>query len=497
MYLYLVLFIVICIIYYFNRKYNYWKDKNVAGPKSLPFFGNLIESSLRRKYIGSVYNEIYREFPNEKIVGIYRMTSPALIIRDLDIVKNILIKDFEVFPYRGIDFSKERLGDNLFHCDSETWRALKNKLTPLFTTVRLKSSISMLSKQANRLADYIEIKLTENNEQDLRHFFEKYTMASIMSFAFGIGVDTMNEDNIFATIDQHCFTTTYWAEADMLVPGIMSMLNKSLYDKTINKFCQEVFQASVELRNNAPAARNDMIDILFDLKNITINENDGRVDQDFRITNHMITSQVFIFFIAGYGNNGSSLSYLMYYLAKYPETQNKLVSELDEILNKYNGELTYEAINEMMYLDKVFNEVLRLHPLTNSIQRCSVMPYTIPGTDIIVDKGTSIVISPYAIHRDENNFPNADLFDPERFSPENSRDRHPCAFLPFGAGPRACLGIRFAKLQFAIGAVKFLSRFRVELSTNTKPIEKYNPMRTLFYPEEGIRLNVFLRNISY
>lgn len=90
---------------YFTRHFNYWKKRNVPGPKPVPLFGNLMESALRKKNIGIVFKELYENFPNEKVVGIYRMTTPCLLIRDLDVIKNIMIKDFDVFVDRGVELS--------------------------------------------------------------------------------------------------------------------------------------------------------------------------------------------------------------------------------------------------------------------------------------------------------------------------------------------------------------------------------------------------------
>lgn len=443
--LFFIIFLFFFIYYYLFKPLSYWKKRGVLGPDPLPFFGNLKESALRRKHVGLAYKEIYNDYPGEKYVGILRMTSPTLIIRDLDIVKHILIKDFEAFPYRGFDFSNEGLGDNLFHANYDTWKAIKHKMTPYFTSEKLKSTMYLLTERGDKFVDYLESICLKQKNQEVIELFQKYTIATIMAFAFGIEVETIYDNfETFKEIDKSFFKSSYWNELDLLFPGIMLKTNSSLFNKLVNRFCYEVVEAVNCQRNGKPSPKNDLMDLMLALKiegeakSLKRNNDDDQVC--LKVTDHVIAGQVFVFFAAGYGNNSIVLSNAMFHLAKRPEVQDKLFSEIEEVLQRYNGELTYEAIKEMTYLDYTFLETLRFHPTTNSIARYAVKDYKIPETDLIIEKGVSVVISPLAIQHDESIYPNPENFDPERFTPEKSKNRHSCAYLPFGVGPRTCLG---------------------------------------------------------
>lgn len=440
----LIGFIAFFIYYFCTRTLTHWKDKNVVGPKPLPLFGNLLESALRRKHVGIIYQEIYNAYPKEKVIGIYRMTAPTLIIRDLDVVKQILIKDFEAFPDRGIAFSKEKLGDNLFHCDSDTWRVLRKRFSPVFTSKKTKDMFQAIVDDGNQFIDYLEKAALKQNEQELRQHFEKFTMSTIIGAAFGLNVDLYNTDQ--ATIEKagyYSFRSTYAAESDMLFPNILKKLNMSLYNEHMHTFCREIVRAAMK-QKTGNLSGNDAIDMMLRLsqegKVRALKRHKDEEDVYMEITEDVMAAQVFIMYIAGFGNNALTLPYTLFHLAKHPEVQNKLLQEINYILVKNDGNLTYESVKDMVYLDQVFSETLRLNPLTNSVQRSSARRYNIPGTEAIVEKGTTIIISPYAIHRDERNYPDPDKFDPERFSADNSEGRHPCAFIPFGAGPRSCIG---------------------------------------------------------
>ncbi|KAG6453022.1 cytochrome P450 6B5 [Manduca sexta] len=491
--------LITAVYYYFKNVNSYWKKSGVVGPEPILFFGNAKLSALRQTHIAILYKQMYEEFTHEKMVGFYRLTTPSLLIRDLDIAKHILIKDFEVFPDRGFEFSKEGLGDSLFHCDFNTWRALKGHLTPLYTTGRLKIIVSLLNERSEKFIDYVESVCLKNPEQEVMSLFLKYTTASIMASAFGVNVDTHQDNsNLFEKIDNAIFTLNYTNEMDLLFPGILKKTNLSIFNEIVQRFCYEVVE-TVKLQKKDSSAVNDAMDILLALQQQgeakSMRRQDNEKEASLKLTDHVLAGQAFVFFAAGYGNNTIVLSNAMYHLAKDSEIQDKLITEIDEVLEKHHGDVTYESIKEMVYLEQIFNETLRMHPTTNAIQRSAKRDYVVPGTDIKIEKGTPIVISPLAIHHDEKLYPNPEKFVPERFMVEAVKSRHTCAYLPFGAGPRSCLGMRFAKLQFKACVVKLLSKFRVEPSRRTKDEYFINPRRSLLCPEGGIYLNFVPRTI--
>ncbi|KAG6453024.1 cytochrome P450 6B4 [Manduca sexta] len=489
--------LVILLFFYFKHVYSYWKRRRVIGPKPVPFFGNTKESALRRKHVAVLFKQIYNEFPNEKVVGFYRMTSPALLIRDLDIIKQILIKDFETFPDRGVEFSKEGLGDSLFHCDSITWKALRSHLTPLFTSERLKYSVNLMTNECDKFIQHVENVCLKHKEQEMVQLIQKYTMASIFASFFGISANTIEDSTgVFDQMDESIFKIQRVSEIEFLLPGILKKMNLSIFNKTTVRFCYKIVEA-VKLLKGDPTVINDLMDILLALQRKGEVQSPKKADNAeqvlLKMTDHVLASQVLIFFAAGYANNTYILSYALYHLAKNPEIQKKLIAEIDEVLKRFEGQVTYESIKEMTYLDQVFSETLRLHSTANSLQRCAARNYVIPGTDVVIQKGVTVTISAMAIHHDPNIYPDPNKFDPERFAPELVKTRHSCAYLPFGIGPRSCIAIRFAKVQFKVCAVKLLSKFWMETSRRTKDEYLINPERTLLGPTGGIHLNIIPR----
>jgi cytochrome P450 family 6 len=128
----------------------------------------------------------------------------------------------------------------------------------------------------------------------------------------------------------------------------------------------------------------------------------------------------------------------------------------------------FEHVVNIFNLICFLTETLRKHPPIGILTRNSSKDYKIPGTDQVIPQGKTIMIPVYGIHHDANIYPDPEKFDPERFSPEEVQKRHPCAFLPFGEGPKNCIGLRFAYLQSKLGLVKVLMNYKWTLDAKTQ-----------------------------
>ncbi|XP_068624567.1 cytochrome P450 6B5-like [Battus philenor] len=484
--------------WYATRTYDYWKKRNVTGPPPAPLFGNLLDSALRRKNIAVVHKEIYEAFPNEKMVGMYRMTTPCLMLRDLDMIKSVLIKDFDLFSDRGVSFSEKGLGNNLFHADSEKWRILRSRFSPVFTSGKLKNMVHLLEHCGDRFIDYLRDLCSARREHEVHSLIQRYTVSSISACAFGMDLDSISgKQHILKKIDNLIFSPTFIDELDMMFPGILRKLKIEPFPKEIPDFFEQLVATVLTQRQWAPSSRNDFMDLILELRQQGVIQGNKRtVDTEpalLELTNDIIAAQAFVFYAGGYETSANTMSFMLYELAKSPDVQEKLIAEVDEVLKKYDGKMTYEALSEMPYMDKVLAETLRLYPIVDPLQRRAQQDYTIPGTEVTVKKGQLILISTHGIHRDEKHYPDPEKFDPERFSPENSSARHTCAYMPFGTGPRSCIGLRFAKLQSRMCIAKVLSEFRVQRSQRTAPDMRFGPRRFILASAGGNFLNIIPR----
>ncbi|XP_061718282.1 cytochrome P450 6B5-like [Cydia pomonella] len=486
---------------HFTRTFNYWKDRNVPGPAPVPLFGNMMESALRRTHTALVMKKIYKDFPDEKVVGVYRMTSPCLLIRDPDIVKHVLIKDFDNFADRGDHFSNEGLGSNLFNADAKTWRILRTKFTPLFTSGKLKNMLYLMNQSSDKIMKHVEELVQMQPEQEVYELMHNFTMGSIAACAFGLDLDPTEKGATMEAlykINKLLGMMTYAYEIDLLYPGIFVKLGASFFSDEIVNFFKGLVAQVTAARNGLPTNRKDFMDLLLEMKQANIVQGSKRLEDEdadtLEITEDLMAAQALVFYSGGLETSAITMTYMLYHLALNPEIQERVATEIEEVLERHSGEITYDALNNLVYLDRVFHETLRLHPVAESIVRVAAANYKVPGTDVTLERGYTAVVSTLSLQNDKKYWPDPLKFDPDRFSPEKVANRHPGVYLPFGIGPRNCIAIRFAKMQVRGVMAKLLSKFRVEPTEDTRRELRFNTYKVIPFPVGGIRMKLLPRH---
>ncbi|XP_063618739.1 cytochrome P450 6B4-like [Cydia splendana] len=215
--------------------------------------------------------------------------------------------------------------------------------------------------------------------------------------------------------------------------------------------------------------------------------------QSLDVTDEMIAAQAYTFYALGYKAITTTLGFLLYQLALNPVIQDNVVAEIKEMLEKHNEEITLQGILDLSYMGKVLDETLRMYPVVPDLRRESTKIYKIPNTNLTIEKDQCIRISVLGIHYDEKIYPRPEVFDPERFSPENVEARHECSYLPFGLGPGHCIAKNFAQVVSRVCLVKLLSQFRVEPSKNMPRQVEYDPTCTVLYPKGSFSINFVKR----
>lgn len=186
------------------------------------------------------------------------------------------------------------------------------------------------------------------------------------------------------------------------------------------------------------------------------------------LSNDEMSGQGIVFFIAGYDTTHATFDHALYYLAKYPNWQERLFQELDPV----RDELNYEKFKHLPILNALINETLRLNPPLTVVNREAAEDCQLLDTGINVPKNTSISFEPYVIHRNPEYFEDPLSFKPERFLDNPNLESH-FAFMPFGVGPRLCIGMRFAQTELRLGLVKFVLNYRITVDPDFK-LEYFN-----------------------
>ncbi|KAJ9581730.1 hypothetical protein L9F63_023089, partial [Diploptera punctata] len=170
-----------------------------------------------------------------------------------------------------------------------------------------------------------------------------------------------------------------------------------------------------------------------------------------------------------------------------PDIQERLRQEIESVVEEHGG-VTYESVNEMKYLSQVISETFRMYPPVSQLNRECNKSYTIPGTDLMIDEGTQVVVPVLGLHMDPAYYPDPDKFDPERFNSEEADKRNNYVFLPFGEGPRICIGMRFGLMQIKVGLISLLQNYEFSICEKTAIPPTVNPRIFITAALEGIHL---------
>jgi cytochrome P450 len=197
----------------------------------------------------------------------------------------------------------------------------------------------------------------------------------------------------------------------------------------------------------------------------------------------LIVDNVVTFLIAGHETTSQALTWSLYLLALFPEWQEKLRDEMAGVAG--DRRIGREDIGRLSLLDAVFQEAMRLYPPAPLIMRRTVKPVTLGSVSL--DAGANVSVPVYVVHRHRKLWRNPLSFDPSRFTAEAKAKRHRCAYMPFGAGPRTCIGATFAMVEGTAILATLLARARFELPEGEQPVPF---ARVTLRPKDGLRLKV-------
>lgn len=477
------------LYWYMSYAHTYWQKKGVPSTAGHWLFGNLKDAILFRKNASFLIGELFLNAkPEDDVYGFYLLHKPYLIIRNPELIKRIMVKDFNNFAdrYFTAETRHDKIGSsNLFTIKNPEWKQLRTKITPVFTSGKIKKLFHLIVETTESMKNYLQSELSESETKTImmRDVSLKYTTDIISSIAFGVHVNSFDSNsNEFFRKAQEALKLTFKRTSQFLFlfffPSVSKyVLNGQILGEATDYF-RGVFWDSMENREMSKTKRGDLIDSLIEIKS------DQR--DNFKLEGDVLVGQAAIFFVAGRESSVTTICFTLYELAKQPKLQKRL---RDEILKTIETQgLTYESVQSMKYLHQVLSETLRLYPAAPLLDRVATTDYKIPGTDIVIEKGTPIYVPLCGLQRDPRYFPDPDHYDPERFSDENKDNIQQFTYMPFGEGPRACIGIRLGVLQSAMGVITVLRDFEVTLD----PTYKYgvDPHNVFLSAPENFKLNL-------
>lgn len=259
------------------------------------------------------------------------------------------------------------------------------------------------------------------------------------------------------------------------------------------EFLRDLTLQLIENRKRAQKeSYNDFLQLLLDaegeIDQSDVNKVDPHANKQHKLTAEEIVGASVIFLVAGYETTSTLLMWACYRLAMNPDIQEKLYQELKTIdINDY------DELISLPYLDAVINETLRIDPPVVMFQRVPHQDYPVPGQNYIIPKYTRIIIPTYSIHHDPQNYPNPEQYDPDRFLPENKDSIKPFTFVPFGAGPRICIGMRFALVNAKLSLATIITKFRLVKTEETVEKPEYSA-GSIILTSDNLKIGLEKRN---
>lgn len=355
---------VVAFYVFARHTYSYWERKGIPSiPGASYLFGHLrpvlLQQTAMPYHIIRLYNST-----SERFIGMYGLFRPILLVRDPELVQNIMIKDFGHFTDRGIyhNVNDDPLSGHLFSLPGERWKRLRAKLSPAFTSGKLKSMFPTFVDCGHGLQNHLHGVIDTGELIDIRDISAKYAINIIASVAFGIQVDTIKEpDNDFRKYGQQMFASTLMNGLRFgllfLAPKVMASIGLHFVDADVERFIVGMVKQNLQYRETNNFMRKDFFQLLIQLHRTGSSLNDQfEVASDADLSQTKLTfdemcAQALLFYSAGYETSSSTLSYCLFELARNPDVQRRVQHELDAVLQKHNGVITYEAVQDMDYLD--------------------------------------------------------------------------------------------------------------------------------------------------
>lgn len=355
------------LILYYKQAHSYWKNRSVPQLHPTFPFGDMASVIFRKQNMGDKIKEIYDIAKSNKwkYVGLYFFSRKALLAVDPILIKNILCRDFQHFNDRGIYYDEEGdpLSAHLFSLAGVKWKNLRSKLTPAFSPGKLKYLFAAILNCGEEMLNVLQETAKIDNSIEIKEVFARYTTDVIGSCAFGLECNSMKNPNAeFRRMGKRAFTQTLRDSLSIIVirsfPKLAKMLRLGVFAPSVTNFFQKVVTDTIEYREKHNITRSDFLQLLIQLKN------NGRLDDDCEekvtkvppgtaLTMEEAAAQAFIFFLAGFETTSTTISFALFEMTLNKQIQTRARKEVQEIFKKHSGQLSYEAVMEMQYLEMI------------------------------------------------------------------------------------------------------------------------------------------------
>ncbi|ESO95501.1 hypothetical protein LOTGIDRAFT_160658 [Lottia gigantea] len=393
-----------------------------------------------------------------RVSGIFHGRIPALLISDAEMIKQIFVEDFSKFVNRNrfvpsVNMMKKAVSN----VENEEWKYMRSIITPTFSSAKMREMCSSINLCCDRLVKKLASKIDPDKAIKLDELCQSYTMDVIAATSFGLDIDSHNNpDNSFFKNAKRTLNFSFSLNIIVLcmmfpfLTDILDYLNIGHIPKDSAEYFINVVNQALDDRKADSSTRRDFLQLMMNAQKEN-SENSGR-----GLTKDEVLANSLFFIMAGFDTTSLTIAFTLHCIAIHPEVQERAFREIQSKLGERKP--NYDNVKELEYLDMIISETLRLYPPATRLNRRANCDTTVKG--LFIPKSMVIMIPLYTLHRDPEYWIDPEDFNPERFSPENKHTINPYAYMPFGAGPRNCVGIRLANLVTKIAIVTLLQNFQ-------------------------------------
>ena len=382
------------------------------------------------------------------------LTDAVVISRNPELAQYALQKNHRNFTKSTIQTEEvaKYVGHGLLTIEGEHWKKQWRLIQPAFHKENIIQLLDTVQHAINVELD----KLKTNTPLDVFPIFNDLAFQTVVKslFSSAAGQEDINRLQYITEATQRMvvrelrqFYKKWW----------FYMSGSIKYHKNLTQEARNILRNLVEERRASGKRENDLLDLLLE----------ARYDDGSPMEEQQLLDEILILFTAGHETTSNALTFISELLARHPEVQEKIYTEVSEARKETTN--LFEFLQRCAYTTNVIEEAMRLYPPAYFIDRVNITDDEFQGMKI--PKGSSLLFSMYEIHRHRDHWQDPEAFIPERFSRE--RTQH---YYPFGAGPRKCIGNNFAMYEMILAVAELMSRFRVEPKTG--PIE-VDPLITL------------------
>lgn len=420
----------------------------------------------------NAFKQIHKFFPRYTRIKIFNYDN--IIIYDPELCKKVFNAQVACQrPFRNCI----QLECGLLSSEYHYWKASRKHLNLAFHLNVLKGFIPIFNDYAGRVVKEMEEKNLDGKEFDLMLPLAQLTVRTVAATMMNVhGVETSSYQKLIDSVALFLDILLKRMIMPFLKYDFIFKLTKDYkLDQESRKFTMDYGDELIEAARKRRIMEDKSIDENgneIEKKDMKVNYIiDQLVNHEEKFTNQEIREHLMVLLITASETSANYVASTLVYLAIYQDVQQKVYDEIMEVFGDENVEIDYDSLNKLKYLEMVMKETLRLFsPIPISIRE------TIDELDIGVgkplSKGANIFIFNYVLHRRRDIWgDDADKFDPERFSQENVSKRDPYSFLPFGAGPRMCIGKVFAMLSAKIELMRFIKAYKFNTTLKEKEIK--------------------------